>query len=356
LDISRESEILEMTGATAEQQLKFLRDLQTIIDGGQFVASYKFALLIALADISIECSPAADGTLRITLDQLSERFIEVYWRQAAPFLGKEPLWQNTGTQAAIISTIAGVRGNASTFAQARKSRKWAALVRRARKIILDQPLWRLQRVGPLTLTCFYDQPLEDDCIVLKPGIPSCFRVLYGTVQAIVQLAWLRYVQNLPRNQKLVGAGHDIADFLFGSDRSVLTPLRNGLLELQHGDCFYCQSALREKSEVDHFIPWAHYSRDLGHNFVLAHRACNHSKRDLLADVPHLERWLSRNSTASSALSALFDRARMQHEVETSKRVAEWCYGNVEEARGLVWLRKDELVPLSANWRSAYAKS
>lgn len=169
-----------MTGATAEQQLKFLSDLQTILDGGKFVASYKFALLIALADISVECAPAADGSLRIKLDHLSERFIEVYWRQAAPFLGKEPLWQNNGTQAAMISTIAGVRGSAGSFAQARRSHRWAALVRRAREILLDQPLWRLQRVGPQTLACFYDQQILDDAIVLKPGVPACFRALYGT--------------------------------------------------------------------------------------------------------------------------------------------------------------------------------
>ena len=341
-----------MTDATAEQQLRFLRDLQMILDGGQFVASYKFALLIALADISVECTPAADGSLRIALDQLSERFIEVYWRQAAPFLGKEPLWQNTGTQAAMISTIAAVRGSAGSFAQARRSRRWTALVRRARKILLDQPLWRLQRVGPQTLACFYDQQLHDEAIVLKPGVPACFRALYGTVQAIVQLAWLRYVQSLPRNQALIGAGHDVADFLFGADRSVLTPLREGLADLQHGDCFYCQAALRGQSEVDHFIPWAHYSRDLGRNFVLAHRACNHSKRDLLADVPHLEQWAGRNVTAGNALKELFERIHMQHEADTFMRVAEWRYSSVEEAGGLVWSRKEELVPLSANWRGA----
>ena len=341
-----------MTGAPAEQQLRFLRDLQTILDGGQFVASYKFALLIALADISVERSPSADGALRITLDELSERFIEVYWRQAAPFRGSTPLWQNTGTQAAMISTIARIRGSAGSLPQARRSRGWPALVSRARTILVAQPLWRLQRVGPQTLACFYDQELHDEAIVLKPGVAACFRALYGTVQAIVQLAWLRYVQNLPRNQTLIGAGHDVAAFLFGADRNVLTPLRDGLVDLQHGQCFYCQTALHGQSEVDHFIPWARYPRDLGHNFVLAHRACNHSKRDLLADVPHLERWVTRNSTVSNALTELFDRIQVQHEADTTTRVAEWCYGSVEEDGGLVWSRKEELVPLSANWRGA----
>ena len=37
--------------------------------------------------------------------------------------------------------------------------------------------------------------------------------------------------------------------------------------------------------VDHFIPWRRYPLDLGHNFVLAHSACNSSKGDRLAAVP-----------------------------------------------------------------------
>lgn len=341
-----------MTVATAEQQIRFLRDLQSILDGGQFVASYKFALLIALADISVECKPEADGSLRITLDQLSDRFIEVYWRQAAPFRGKEPLWQNTGTQAAMISMIARVRGSAGSLANARRSRRWPALLRRAQDILLNQPLWRLQRVGPQTLPYFYEQRLYDKAIVLKPGVPACFRALYGTVQAIVQLAWLRYIQNLPRNQVLIGAGHDIAGFLFGADRNMLTPLRDGLADIQHGQCFYCQTPIRGQNEVDHFIPWARYPRDLGHNFVLVHRACNQSKRDLLADVPHLERWAGRNSKANNSLIELFERIQLQHEADTSMRVAEWCYSSVEDDGGLVWSKKEELVPLSANWRGA----
>lgn len=339
-----------MKDVTAEQQLQFLRDLQLILDGGQFVASYKFALLIALADISVESTPTTDGTLPITLDQLSERFIEVYWRQATPFLGMEPLWQNTGTQAAIISTLMDVRGSVGSFPQMRRSDKWPALLKRARKILLDQPLWRLQRVGSQTLTCFYDQQLYDDAIILKPGVAGCFRAFYGTVQALVQLAWLRYVQSLPRNQKLVGAGHDIADFLFGADRSVLTPLRDGLTDLQHGKCFYCKAALRDQSEVDHFIPWAQYSRDLGHNFVVAHRTCNQSKRNLLADVPHLERWVSRNSEEFYNLRELFGRVHMHHQAETSFRVAEWCYDSVEQIGGLVWSKGKELLPLTPRWR------
>ena len=39
---------------SAEAQVRFLRDLQRILDEGSFVATYKFALIHALADLAVE--------------------------------------------------------------------------------------------------------------------------------------------------------------------------------------------------------------------------------------------------------------------------------------------------------------
>ena len=38
----------------ADEQIRFLVNLQRLLDEGLFVASYKFALLLALADLSVE--------------------------------------------------------------------------------------------------------------------------------------------------------------------------------------------------------------------------------------------------------------------------------------------------------------
>lgn len=48
--------------------------------------------------------------------------------------------------------------------------------------------------------------------------------------------------------------------------------------------------MKNDVEVDHFIPFARYANDLGHNFVAAHRTCNNNKRDFLAAQQHRERW------------------------------------------------------------------
>lgn len=51
-------------------------------------------------------------------------------------------------------------------------------------------------------------------------------------------------------------------------------VRPVLMDLQRGQCFYCgETASREGDHVDHFIPWAKYPINLGHNFVLADQRC-----------------------------------------------------------------------------------
>src|SRR5687767_9775172 len=134
-----------MAGPLSE--LEFLTKLQRILSEGLFVASYKFALLLALAELSVEESPAEDGTLRIELDVLSERFIRLYWRQVAPFGGRV-LIQATRSQAEIITRITEFQAQYGLpFAQAESHPRWPALVRQIRRLLDKQPLWRLQFVG-----------------------------------------------------------------------------------------------------------------------------------------------------------------------------------------------------------------
>jgi len=44
-----------------KRQIDFLVNLQRLLDEGQFVASYKFALLLALADLSVEQGDNSGG-------------------------------------------------------------------------------------------------------------------------------------------------------------------------------------------------------------------------------------------------------------------------------------------------------
>ena len=55
----------------AIEELQFLRKLQRLLAEGDFVATYKFALLNALADLSLEREPAADGSLRVPVSGIA---------------------------------------------------------------------------------------------------------------------------------------------------------------------------------------------------------------------------------------------------------------------------------------------
>src|SRR5512134_95735 len=125
--------------------------------------------------------------------------------------------------------------------------------------------------------------------------------------------------------------------------------RSSLTEVQAGRCFYCARRIPGRGHVDHFVPWVRYPRDLGHNFVLAHDACNSRKGELLAGVPHLERWLERNATRRAELDRIFSEARMLHDAETSMHVAAWSYEQVERVGGLVWIEGDRFEHLGRGW-------
>lgn len=82
-------------------------------DEGSFVASYKYALLHAIADL---CVLQGDDSapLALATRDLADRFVRLYWRQAVPFPGMGvdgPLKQNTGRQARVVSVVREARAS-----------------------------------------------------------------------------------------------------------------------------------------------------------------------------------------------------------------------------------------------------
>jgi len=335
----------------AAAHLAFLQDLQRLLDEGQFVASYKFALLMAITELCLEREPAEDGTLRLHLRDLAARIIEVYWPQVAPFRGEAALHQNTGKPAAILRHVALAREGRGTLAEARRSRKWDALVGQVARHIEKMPLFKLQVVGGGPRTFLYEHRLDYGAVTLNPGVAQSFRALNPIVVALVQMAWIRYLHRVPANRAIIGADSDLATFLFGSERNVLKMLREPLRDLQAARCFYCRRKIPKGGDIDHFIPWARYPRDLGHNFVLAHAKCNASKSDFLADIPHLAAWSERNERDRNSLSEIFEGVKILHDEPTTLRVAGWAYESTAAAKGMVWrARESKPRPLGQGWR------
>ena len=338
---------------TADEQIRFLVDIQRLLDEGSFVASYKFALLLALADLSVERGDDTGEPVVITHDGIAEKFIQYYWRQAVPYPAPSQarvLQQNTGKQAAILNILRDARGQSGDSLPAVSSLPvWRPIVREVAIVVRVMPLWKLQTVGQEHLDFLYGEAEAARSITLKAGVACCFRKFHALISDLVRSAWARFVRR--QNMDILGETADLSEFLFGSERASLAAVRPVLMDIQRGACFYCRTTLKPATtDVDHFIAWARYPIDLGHNFVLADRACNNKKRDRLPAVDHLALWTERNASYGDQIGAALEARGIVAELAASNQVARWAYSQAEAANALTWLRGDEMVALDSGWR------
>ena len=134
---------------TPEQQLRFLRQFQRLLDEGSFVATYKFALLHAIADLCVAEGDDSGAPLELSTEDIAERFVELYWPQSVPFLrGGDGalLMQNTGNQAAVVTAVRERHeGYGGSLANLRRDpEEWQRLLRDVRQTVQRMPLWKLQ--------------------------------------------------------------------------------------------------------------------------------------------------------------------------------------------------------------------
>jgi 5-methylcytosine-specific restriction endonuclease McrA len=343
-----------------EEQVQFLRNTQRLLAEGLFVASYKFALIHALADLAVLKGDDTGAALDLDTKDIAAKFVELYWRQCRPFHAGEDasgliLQQNTGRQAAIISKIVDSQQKcgASLFRLKQvASDRWSELVTEVNQVVRTMPLWKLQTVGDERIEFLYENLDRGSRITLKPGVAYCFRAFYELIRDLIEGAWVRFVQKLNANK--LGNVTDLGTFLFGEERASLEAYRPILLDVQKGVCLYCQKPLSKLSHVDHFVPWSRYPADLGHNFVLAHDKCNNAKSDFLAAENHLAAWIERNRENQVELQARLVEAALPCDVTATVQIAKWVYQQTEKANGQVWVMEKVLRHLGPDWTKCFA--
>lgn len=335
-----------------------MTNLQRLLDEGLFVASYKFALLLSLADLSIEKGDDSGSPLELSTNHIAAKFIQYYWRQAIPYTASDlagVLQQNTGKQAAIVNLVAAARvGLGDSLAKVdKRGSAWKQLLREVGAVVRVMPLWKLQTIGKERLDFLYQNSGHGSSITLRPGVAYCFQKFYPLISDLVRGSWVRYVRS--QNQDILREASDLQAFMFGSERMALAAVRPALLDIQRGRCFYCSNGLgHANTQVDHFVAWVRYPVDLGHNFVLADTRCNNQKRDRLAAFEHLAAWIERNTTFGYQIGEALSSQGMICDLPISNRVAQWAYSQTEMANGLTWLRGDDMIPLKNEWRALLA--
>lgn len=181
-----------MDGAppTPDEQVLFLRNIQRLLAEGQFVASYKFALLHALADLCVLKGDDSGDPLELQIHDIAEKFVELYWQQCRPFQasGEDSgiiLSQNTGRQAAVISKVikAQQECGGSLFRLRQKAPDlWQSLTGDIRQVVSVMPLWKLQTVGSERLEFLYEnvgRGKVPPSALLKPSMINTSRMLWS---------------------------------------------------------------------------------------------------------------------------------------------------------------------------------
>ena len=340
-----------------ETQLAFLQKLQRVYEEGDFTATYKYALLMALAELAVERGADDGASLTLKMTWIAEKFVELYWPQTTPYAAGVQgtqggvLAQNLGRQATVVGRLVEFRRlHSGSLAQARSLRGWDNLLAKIESTVRDQPVNFLQNVRGQPIKFLYEVGPGRGEITLLPGVAFCLRRFQALVHQLSRAGWVRHVRENTRNRPIVGEAGDLEAFMFGQRRANLQPVRDVLCELQSGRCFYCQRELRANAVVDHFIPWARYSRDLAHNFVLADSACNSSKSDMLAAKRHLERWceLTAGPRARETGRALAESGFIA-DLDCSRTVARWAYGQGMATGAIAWVRRDSIEAIDAGY-------
>jgi 5-methylcytosine-specific restriction endonuclease McrA len=262
--------------------------------------------------------------------------------------------QNQGKQAAVVNALATLRAQgAATIAQAMQSDGWSPVIRQIAATVTSMPVQYLQNVGGTLVPFLYDYPHPRGQLVLKPGVAFMLRNFHPLIQQLARAGWVKHVRENQRNASVIGQADELESFMFGSSRNALAAAGKVLAKIQSGKCFYCGKAITKTGDVDHFVPWSKYPRDLAHNFVLAHAECNRRKSDMLAAERHLNHWLERNQRYGVEISGELNGFLADN--DCSNRVTRWAYEQGIAAGAYGWVEHRVTEALRHECLSAWGR-
>jgi 5-methylcytosine-specific restriction endonuclease McrA len=320
--------------------------LAALLEGGRRVATYKLATLLALLDACAEASPTPgpDDAVAVSILDLADRVIELYWPQVRTYGDHGVLRQSTQSRALILTEVMTLQARAAQLGarttgglQRLDPESYQGARHRVALTLARQPLPALQT--PSGVTQAHVPFLYDDSwlgysisrstlaarawtLELLPGVADGLVRLGGLLRPVVERAW---IDDVARHNHLAPEHELLTGFLFGAERSSLLRAAAVLRELEGSRCFYCGTAVGAGAQVDHFLPWARVPFNGLANLVLTDARCNGSKSDSLASLEHRARWLDRDRTA---LEQAGDDLRWPAEWERGQRIAQGLYARL----------------------------
>ncbi len=361
-----------MPAPTAAFQLEFLAKVERLLATGGFTATYKFALLIALANVAVERGDDSGRELRIDLGELAREFTRLYWNSAKPYPGTGRVLTHSRTKgnAAILGLLAPhveAYGRPEEAMRRSPGETQQLIEKIRRQVLCRYPLYHLQLFeGTSTREKLFDDflyelPSPNEAvrvrqreIHLKPGVAACLRSLHGVIVSMCEAAWARWIRE--RNESL-GADRQLEAFLFGQDREALSRLAKPLHEMQEGRCFYSGDRLATPAsgEVDHFIPWSLYPCNSPFNLVLATPKVNRAKSNLLPSARHLGDFVRRNREQAGRLLEPLPKGcgATPGDAAAVHAIVRWAYAGGRRVRRYWWDMSNggTLIPSNEEWET-----
>ncbi|MGE0621463.1 MAG: HNH endonuclease [Pseudomonadales bacterium] len=363
--------------ARTDGAIAFAEKLLDVLDRGMFTATYKYAVLLGLLDLVIEnMSLNGEPPGEVTTLQLADKVLASYWNHTLPYDASldaaAGLRQNRGkpgSQAEILTRIEHfrtrhVRDTTATYFTARVMHptRSETLLRNIELKLIEMPLPRLQRVGkildPFIYQIGWDEQVDlaevrayqrgaasgfDPTIRFAPDVPGYLVRLNALLRPLIQRQWAAEVASIN------GLGQaSLEEFLFGVNRVPTLKLRDGLLDLGDGRCFYCDGRIgtsdSRKPEVDHFIPWSRFPNNDVENLVIAHSMCNRHKRNFVVSNDHLDHWVNRLNRQAADLVELASTQSWPSDLSRSGGIASAVYTGLPDGF-YAWVNSEVFEPL-----------
>lgn len=363
----KDAGVVERNRVALGPEAGFAERLLEVIDSGRRTATYKLALLLALLDLCARQSdPQGGAPGEIYTRDIAEQVASLYWPQVMPFRVENSnkvleLRQIANKSSKIVDAIRAFRQAAEVagatsiwLARQRLAGQYEELIDRIEQTLSEQPLPRLQAVGSgdTVFPFIYDLGPEwgpnqtfsvarlrrfgprGPAIPLMPGAGDELIRLSPLIRPLVELHWTRMVAQF---NKVATVEEGLHLHLFGSPRIAPSKmLRDGLIDLQGGRCFYCGDRFVGATEVDHFIPRVRCGIDAVENLVLADRSCNGDKSDILPAPSFVGKWATRNRSDSSTLLMIAEMSDTDSDVLGTMAVARSIYSHLPSSGTPLW--------------------
>jgi hypothetical protein len=202
----------------AQQQLKFLKQIQQILHSGSFSSTYKFALM-SLCRLAIEQGQDTGDRLALDYLDIAEKFIDLYWKQSLPFHFNENepflLHQNNGKQAGIVSLIHSAQQRFKSIALARRDNTyWLQLKKKVADTVKKMPVTYLQNIKGQNLQFLYCLDDSQKQLILLPQVMYCLRQFSEIIEELCQKRWIDFIRLNKKNLIVLNGLPDLDEFMF----------------------------------------------------------------------------------------------------------------------------------------------